>query len=205
MSINNEEKENIDSEVEEKDDITSEEEEENEDEDLDSNDKSNTSEDDDSEDDSDEDEKEEDNNGDKVTISKEEYNILRTKNRIKEKKEKSENSDSNSEDLTIVRLEARGILHPEDQKKVIKLAKILGINAVDALSDPDVKFALEKDKKARMLNKATKTTSKGGGSNNNSQDVKWYIEKGIVPSHRKDPKLYEAYEAELVRRAKNSA
>lgn len=205
MSIKNEEKENIDSEVEEKDDIINEEEEENEDEEDDSNDKSNTSEDDDSEDDSDEDDKEEDNNGDKVTISKEEYNILRTKNRIKEKKEKSGDSNSNSDELTIARLEARGVLHPDDQKKVIKLAKILGIGAIEALSDPDVKFALEKDKKARLLNKATKINSKGGGSNNNSQDVKWYIEKGIVPSHKKDPKLYEAYEAELVRRAKNSA
>lgn len=199
MSINNEEKDDFTSEEENEEIINNSEDDTNENEDEDSADTSNTTEEDSIEDSKVEDDKDDD----KVVLTKEEYQALRIKNRI-DKKETKKVSETSSEELTIARLEARGVLHPEDQSKVIKLAKILGVTPIEALQDADVQFALEKAKKVRNVNKATANTSRGGSSST-TKDVNWYIEKGVMPDNKQNPKLYEDVEKELIRRAQNSA
>ena len=166
---------------------------------------------DDSEDDADSDEDEDADEGEKVTISKKELDALRlragqksAKDRIYAKKGKGDKApaESGTSEATLARLEARGILDPEDQKVVLDVMKRGGLSMHQAVADDYVKSRLESNKRKRGLGKAL-VTKKGTGSQGSStpKDVGYYIKKGIAPDPKKQPKLFAKYQDELAKAA----
>ena len=98
------------------------------------------------------------------------------------KKQKSEPKES-VEDLTLARLEARGVLNQDDQEYVLKYAKVEGINPIEALQDEFVQERLKANERTR---KSAQATPKGNNRAGTSTDdvniwVKRYKQNGSLP------------------------
>jgi hypothetical protein len=101
---------------------------------------------------------------------------------------KQSGSDSNPDELSRVRLEARGILEKEDQDYVLKYAKAEDMNVVDALGEEVVKDKLAFLKKKRDQKAATSAPSgrtSAGGTNIDAL-VSQYKKNQTLPD---DPEL----------------
>lgn len=121
----------------------------------------------------------------------------------KAKKKEKKAPQETTEDLTIARLEARGILDARDQNDVLKYAKAEGISPIEALDDEFVQAKLAHNKKQRL---SVQATPKGNNRANNTQDevdvyVKRYKEKGASALPENNPRLVTA----VLRKLKNGA
>jgi hypothetical protein len=116
------------------------------------------------------------------------------------KKEKTSPKDS-IEDLTLARLEARGLLHEEDQNYVLKYAKVEGIDPIKALEDDFVKDRLTEYKRKRA---SVEATPKSNNRTNTSVDevsvwVKKFKVNGVLPDNN------PALTSKILRALKNGA
>lgn len=103
------------------------------------------------------------------------------KGEVKPKPKKAESND----EVTIARLEARGIMNAEDQAYVLKYAKVEGIHYLEALEDELVKDRLDRNKKARLSAQATPRGNNRapGGQNEVDIAVKKYERDGTLPDN----------------------
>lgn len=72
---------------------------------------------------------------------------------LKEFKEKT--PDASADEVTLSRLEVRGVMEKEDQDYVLRFAKAEGISPIDALSDDIVQDRLKSNERKRTSEKAT--------------------------------------------------
>lgn len=199
---NNEDADEEEEEVEDEDDSSD----DDSDSDSDADDESDA---DDSDDDSDEDEDGEgdgdsDDDDETVPISKKELEQLRAragqksaKERIKSRKGKKDAPADGPSDATLARLEARGIMEPEDQRTVLNVMKRAGLSIHEAVNDPYVKSTLENNKKRRSVGSAlpgkkSKTKAPASG-----KTVDHYIKRGLTPDPKKQPKLFAKYQERM--------
>jgi hypothetical protein len=98
---------------------------------------------------------------------------------------KKETKKDSSEDITIARLEARGILNADDQAYVLKFAKVEGVHYLEALEDDFVKEKLERNKKARLSASANpRGNNRAPGEQNEvAAAVKRYEKDGTLPDN----------------------
>lgn len=121
----------------------------------------------------------------------------------KAKKKGKDKPQESTEDLTIARLEARGVLDAKDQEDVLRFAKAEGISPVEALEDDFMKSRLEYNKKQRQ---SAQAAPKGNNRSNNKVDevdlyVKRYKEKGADALPDNNPRLVTA----VMRKLRNGA
>jgi hypothetical protein len=127
---------------------------------------------------------------------------LKAEKAIEKAKKKEKTSPKESiEDLTLARLEARGLLHEEDQQYVLKFAKVEGIDPIKALEDDFVKDRLSEYKRKRA---SVEATPKSNNRTNNSVDevavaVKKYKVNGTLPDNN------PALTSKILRALKNGA
>lgn len=110
---------------------------------------------------------------------------LEGKTKPKESKPKTEVND----EVTISRLEVRGIMEQEDQNYVLRFAKAEGISPIEALNDDIVKDRIEANKRRRA---AASATPRGNNRTANESDevdmwVRKYNKTGALPDG--NPKL----------------
>jgi hypothetical protein len=91
--------------------------------------------------------------------------------------------DSSTDEVTLSRLEVRGVMDPDDQNYVMRFAKTEGISPIEALSDPIVKDRLDKNKRTR---ESANATPRSNNRTNNQQDelaaaVRKYQQTGELP------------------------
>lgn len=150
-----------------------------------------------------------DGGSDEVTIPKEKYEKLTQKlkeksiqARIKSKKEDS-TPQASAEEITLARLEARGILDKDEQREVLRISKNMGKNPIEALEDEYLQFKLDKYRRGKEVAQATPSSSKKGTSM--GKNVEWYISRDEMPDYKKNPDLFAKVQDELARRSKMSA
>jgi hypothetical protein len=97
------------------------------------------------------------------------------------KEKKAEGSD----EVTIARLEARGILHPDDQAYVLKFAKNEDMHYLEALEDELVKDKLDRNKKLRLSAQAAPRGNNRapGAQNDVDAAVKKFEKDGTLPDN----------------------
>jgi len=97
------------------------------------------------------------------------------------KEKKAEGSD----EVTITRLEARGILHPDDQAYVLKFAKNEDMHYLEALEDELVKDKLDRNKKLRLSAQAAPRGNNRapGAQNDVDAAVKKFEKDGTLPDN----------------------
>ncbi len=97
------------------------------------------------------------------------------------KEKKAESSD----EVTIARLEARGILHPDDQAYVLKFAKNEDMHYLEALEDELVKDKLDRNKKLRLSAQAAPRGNNRapGAQNDVDAAVKKFEKDGTLPDN----------------------
>jgi len=107
--------------------------------------------------------------------------IEKAKAKGKTEPKKAESSD----EVTIARLEARGILHPDDQSYVLRFAKSEGMHYLEALEDELVKDKLDRNKKLRLSAAAApKGNNRAPGEMNEvAAAVKRYEKDGTLPDN----------------------
>lgn len=106
------------------------------------------------------------------------------KNKSKVKKEPKAQTPS-SDEVTLSRLEVRGVMEPADQEYVLRFAKAEGVSPIEALSDPIVKDRLEANKRTR---ESAKATPRSNNRTNNQVDevaaaVRRYHQTGELPDN----------------------
>lgn len=99
----------------------------------------------------------------------------------KKEAKKAESSD----EVTIARLEARGILHPDDQAYVLKFAKNEDMHYLEALEDELVKDKLDRNKKLRLSAQAAPRGNNRapGAQNDVDAAVKKFEKDGTLPDN----------------------
>lgn len=100
------------------------------------------------------------------------------------KKQKSEPKES-VEELTLARLEARGILEEDDQQFILKYAKVEGIDPVKAVGDD---FVQERIKANERKRRSAAAAPEGNNRAQGKQDevavwVKKYKQNGALPDN----------------------
>lgn len=110
--------------------------------------------------------------------------IEKAKAKAKEGGNKEKKAES-SDEVTIARLEARGILHPEDQQYILKYAKVEGMHYLEALEDELVKDKLDRNKKVRLSAQAApKGNNRAPGAQNDvDAAVKKFEKDGTLPDN----------------------
>lgn len=93
--------------------------------------------------------------------------------------------ETSNEDVTIARLEARGILHPDDQAYILKFAKVEGVHYLEALEDDIVKDKLDRNKKQRLsASAAPRGNNRAPGDQNEvASAIKKYEKDGTLPDN----------------------
>lgn len=88
-----------------------------------------------------------------------------------------------SDEVTIARLEARGILHPDDQSYILRFARSEGMHYLEALEDELVKDKLDRNKKIRLsASAAPKGNNRAPGDMNEvAAAVKKFEKDGTLP------------------------
>lgn len=114
-------------------------------------------------------------------IKKLEAELKEAKGDGKTKPKKTESSD----EVTIARLEARGILHPDDQAYVLKFAKNEDMHYLEALEDELVKDKLDRNKKLRLSAQAAPRGNNRapGAQNDVDAAVKKFEKDGTLPDN----------------------
>jgi hypothetical protein len=119
----------------------------------------------------------------------------------KAKKKEKTTPKENGEDLTLARLEARGLFHEEDQNYVLKYAKVEGIDPIKALEDDFVKDRLAEYKRKRASVEAT--PRQNNRTNSSVDEVAVWTKKfkmnGTLPDNN------PALTAKILRALKNGA
>mgnify|MGYP003461352796 FL=1 len=97
------------------------------------------------------------------------------------KEKKAEGGD----EVTIARLEARGVLHPDDQAYVLKFAKNEDMHYLEALEDELVKDKLDRNKKLRLSAQAAPRGNNRapGAQNDVDAAVKKFEKDGTLPDN----------------------
>lgn len=110
--------------------------------------------------------------------------IEKNKNKAKKDKQKGKSADSSSE-VTLARLETRGVMEKEDQEYVLRVAKLEGTSPIEALDDPIVQDRLKANEKARKSEGASpKGNNRGRGAQNEVDiAVKKYKKDGTLPEN----------------------
>lgn len=88
---------------------------------------------------------------------------------------KKETKTTASDEVTLSRLEVRGVMEPEDQDYVLRFAKNEGISPIEALSDDIVKDRLSANKRQRESANATPRSN--NRANNQVDEVDSYVRK----------------------------
>lgn len=116
----------------------------------------------------------------KAELEKAQRAILKNKD-----KTKSEPKKESAEDVTIARLEARGILNADDQAYILKYAKVEGVHYLEALEDDFVKDKLDRNKRERLsASAAPRGNNRAPGDTNEvSAAVKRYQKDGTLPDN----------------------
>lgn len=145
-----------------------------------------------------EDEEEEDET---VSISKSELEKLKSRagqSAVKERlaKKGKAPAENGPSEATLARLEARGILDPEDQRTVLSVMKRAGLSLHDAVNDDYVKSTLERSAKRRKVGKAIATTNSGSKGSSTTRDAAYYVSRNLVPDP-KNKKLFAEYQDKL--------
>lgn len=98
------------------------------------------------------------------------------------KEPKEEKAEANNE-VTISRLEIRGVMEKEDQDYVLRFAKNEGMSPIEALNDPIVKDRLEANKRQRNSAAATPKANNRANQQENEVDawVRKYKKDGSLP------------------------
>lgn len=94
-----------------------------------------------------------------------------TKKPVKKTEKKSDAPD----EVTLSRLEVRGVMEQEDQDYVLRFAKNEGISPIEALNDDIVKDRLAANKRRRESDKATPRSN--NRANNQVDEVDAYVRK----------------------------
>lgn len=91
--------------------------------------------------------------------------------------------ESSNDEVTMARLEARGVLHPDDQAYILKFAKVEGIHYLEALEDEIVKDKLDRNKKQRLSASANpRGNNRAPGEQNElASAIKKYEKDGTLP------------------------
>lgn len=91
--------------------------------------------------------------------------------------------ESGNDEVIMARLEARGVLHPDDQAYILKFAKVEGIHYLEALEDEIVKDKLDRNKKQRLSASASpKGNNRAPGEQNElASAIKKYERDGSLP------------------------
>lgn len=100
-------------------------------------------------------------------------------------KGKTEPKKESGEDVTIARLEARGILNADDQAYILKYAKVEGVHYLEALEDDFVKDRLDRNKRERLsASAAPRGNNRAPGDMNDvSAAVKRFEKDGTLPDN----------------------
>jgi hypothetical protein len=125
-----------------------------------------------------------------VSISKAEYERLQKAEdirkqqaaRLKKAKEAHDEPKTNSEDIILARLEARGVLEEDDQAFVRKVMEREGLTLQQAMADEYVKDKLARNKNKRESDSAIPAPSKRTG--NGGKDLDYYVKhpKELAPT-----------------------
>jgi hypothetical protein len=127
---------------------------------------------------------------------------LKAEKAIEKAKKKGKDAPKESvEDLTLARLEARGILQEEDQQYILKYAKVEGLDPIKALEDDFVKDRLADMKRKRA---SVEATPRSNNRTNTSVDevsvwLKKYKVNGTLPDNN------PALTSKILRALKNGA
>lgn len=107
------------------------------------------------------------------------------KAKAKGKNEPKTEKSNSPDEVVAARLEARGILHADDQAYVLKYAKVEGVHYLEALEDDFVKDALDRKKKARLsASAAPKGNNRAPGDMNDvASAVKKFDKDGSLPDN----------------------
>lgn len=107
------------------------------------------------------------------------------KAKAKAKVEPKEKKTESTDEITVARLEARGILHPDDQAYILKYAKVEGVHYLEALEDDLVKDKLDRNKKARLSAQAAPRGNNRAPGTQNELDaaIKKYEKDGTLPDN----------------------
>ena len=107
------------------------------------------------------------------------------KAKAKAKDAPKEKKVEGGDEVTIARLEARGILHPDDQAYVLKFAKNEDMHYLEALEDELVKDKLDRNKKLRLSAQAAPRGNNRapGAQNDVDAAVKKFEKDGTLPDN----------------------
>jgi hypothetical protein len=146
-------------------------------------------------------ETEEPEEGEEDTIDWKERALKAEKAIEKAKKKGKDTPKESVEDLTLARLEARGILQEEDQQYILKYAKVEGLDPIKALEDDFVKDRLADMKRKRA---SVEATPRSNNRTNTSVDevsvwLKKYKVNGTLPDNN------PALTSKILRALKNGA
>ena len=146
-------------------------------------------------------ETEEPEEGEEDTIDWKERALKAEKAIEKAKKKGKDTPKESVEDLTLARLEARGILSEDDQQYVLKYAKVEGLDPIKALEDDFVKDKLADMKRKRQ---SVEATPRSNNRTNASVDevavwVRKYKMNGTLPDNN------PALTSKILRALKNGA
>jgi len=119
----------------------------------------------------------------------------------KAKKKGKDTPKESAEDLTLARLEARGILHEDEQQYILKYAKVEGLDPIKAIEDDFVKDRLADMKRKRQ---SVEASPRSNNRTNTSVDevavwVKKYKVNGTLPDNN------PALTSKILRALKNGA
>lgn len=110
--------------------------------------------------------------------------IQKNKDKVKKNKTKAKTEDDGS-DITLARLETRGVMESDDQEYVIRFAKLEGISPIEALKDPIVMDRISANQKSRKSDGANPSGNNRGRGAQNEVDVavKKYKKDGTLPDN----------------------
>ena len=100
-------------------------------------------------------------------------------------KAKKETKQTPNDELTLTRLEVRGVMEPSDQDYVLRFAKAEGVTALEVLNDPIVKDRLAANKRER---ESAAATPRSNNRSSNQVDevaaaVRKYKQTGDLPDN----------------------
>lgn len=98
---------------------------------------------------------------------------------------KVEKTETPQDEITLSRLEVRGVMEKEDQEYVLRFAKSEGVSPIDALEDPIVKDRLKANERSRNSEKATPRSNNRTADTTDEVDmwVKKYQKTGELPEN----------------------
>lgn len=111
------------------------------------------------------------------------------KSKKKAKESKTDDKSQSNDEVTLSRLEVRGVMEPEDQQYVLRFAAAEGISPIEALSDEIVQDRLKSNERKRNSVNATPRSNNRATSEQDKVDmwVRKFNKTGELPDN--DPVL----------------